>query len=778
MGRKKVKAKREMSVLQRAMTQARRRIAKLQTAYRRRFRAPKIDPDTLEKVLESSIQAIACADLEGELTYVNEAFLQMWGYETREQVLGRSTLDFWESPEEAKIVIEALQTADSWTGEMVARRADGSSFSTQLSASRVTDLHERPLTMLASFIDISRSKQMEATLHANRTQLEMIIDSVPGLIAYVGADQHYLYVNQAYADWYNLPRAAIIGQHIKDVLHNASYRGARPHIEQVLKGEHVVYENVAYDDGELRAVRATYVPHVDEQGEVKAFLGMVQDITDQRRAEATLQESETRFRSVVEHALTGIMIGDGDLRCIYANEELAQILGYPREEILGRDLRDFLDSSCRAWVAERYVRRQRGENVPARYEATIVRKDGERRAVEIQASLIRDVRGNVQTMAQLLDITERKRIEGALRESATRCRRALLNAPFPLMIHAEDGEIIAINKAWTELSGFTTTDLPTFDRWLSRIHARDENTIPKEVEGRFAPNPRFLKGEYNVQTREGETRIWEFNSTPLSYLPDGRRLIISMATDVTRRKRTENALQRYTTELELRNEDLDAFAHTVAHDLKSPLSTLIGLAETLNSEETPLSPEETRRYLHYLSQKGRKLDNIIDELLLLSGLREAQPEIIPLDMTEIVAEAQQRLADEITTAQAEIFLPESWPVAEGYGPWVEEIWFNYLSNAIKYGGTPPRITLGAALQPEGWIRFWIRDNGSGLSLDAQAKLFVPIPSAPKLSNKGHGLGLSIVKRITTKLGGDVWVESEVGKGSTFGFTLPAHRSLE
>jgi signal transduction histidine kinase len=111
----------------------------------------------------------------------------------------------------------------------------------------------------------------------------------------------------------------------------------------------------------------------------------------------------------------------------------------------------------------------------------------------------------------------------------------------------------------------------------------------------------------------------------------------------------------------------------------------------------------------------------------------------------------------------------------GYAPWIEEVWVNYLSNAIKYGGRPPRVELGAETQPGGLVRFWVRDNGPGIAPEAQVRLFVPFTRLDQVRAKGHGLGLSIVRRIVEKLGGQVGVISTPGQGSVFSFTLPTQQ---
>jgi signal transduction histidine kinase len=246
--------------------------------------------------------------------------------------------------------------------------------------------------------------------------------------------------------------------------------------------------------------------------------------------------------------------------------------------------------------------------------------------------------------------------------------------------------------------------------------------------------------------------------------------------DVTARKETQQALQEYAQELEARNAELDAFAGTVAHDLKNPLAALLGLAGMLETSYERLSRERQVQSLRNMIESGRRMANIIDELLLLASVRKReQIPRDPLDMGAIVAEAQRRLAPRIAEYGAEISVPATWPLAVGYAPWLEQVWVNYLSNALKYGGRPPEVTIGydPPTSPDAPVRFWIRDNGTGLTPEAQQKLFLEFSRLDQVGTKGHGLGLSIVRRIIDKLGGQVGVESQVGQGSTFSFTLPS-----
>lgn len=238
---------------------------------------------------------------------------------------------------------------------------------------------------------------------------------------------------------------------------------------------------------------------------------------------------------------------------------------------------------------------------------------------------------------------------------------------------------------------------------------------------------------------------------------------------------TQNArLQTQMGEREELIEELNAFAHTVAHDLKTPLSPIIGYAQMLVDAESEPPREERRELLHGIRRSAEELSHIIDALLLLAGVRQRDVERVPLDMTRIVANVQRRLAYMIESNQATVAVASEWPLALGYEPWVEVVWVNYLTNAIKYGGRPPHIEIGAS-RSDSAHRFWVRDNGRGLSHTEQTQLFTPFTRLEEGRHEGHGLGLSIVRRIVEKLGGEVGVESTgvAGEGSLFLFTLPA-----
>lgn len=269
---------------------------------------------------------------------------------------------------------------------------------------------------------------------------------------------------------------------------------------------------------------------------------------------------------------------------------------------------------------------------------------------------------------------------------------------------------------------------------------------------------------------------------------ESRMLNAELTEEIHEREQAETRLRAYSQQLEMRNEELDAFAHTVAHDLKNPLSLLLSCGELIAQDISESRYEDVQNSIRIINQTGRKMGTIIDELFLLASVhRQDEVPMEPLDMALIVGNAQARVDALIRKHQAKVLCPSRWPWAIGYGPWVEAVWSNYLSNAIRYGGSHdrgivPEVILGADEEPlpksgRAMIRFWAHDNGPGLSKEQQSQLFTEFTRLRPARLEGSGLGLSIVRRIIERLGGEVGVESTVGKGSRFYFTLRAANLL-
>ena len=372
----------------------------------------------------------------------------------------------------------------------------------------------------------------------------------------------------------------------------------------------------------------------------------------------------------------------------------------------------------------------------------------------------------VQALAQKQLREAKRQAEAALRQAEEKYRGIFENAVEGIFQITAAGKLLTANPALARMGGYASVE---------ELMASLNNGVEFYINpGRWAEFTRLVEeqGEvYGFEAQSGRPDgrlIWVSANGRAARAATGQILYYEgTIEDITERKRAEQERERLI-------EELDAFAHMVAHDLKNPLTVVTGTAQVLENSCPELPAVELKDCLQTIVQMGGKMNNIIDELLLLAGVRRQEIEPQPLDMSHIVAEARQRLSHMITTSQAEIITPATWPAALGHGPWIEAVWVNYLSNAIKYGGQPPRLELGATERADGQVYFWVRDNGPGLALSEQIRLFTPFTRLNRVQAPGHGLGLSIVRRIVEKLGGQVGVESSgaAGEGSTFSFTLP------
>jgi two-component system, sensor histidine kinase and response regulator len=240
-------------------------------------------------------------------------------------------------------------------------------------------------------------------------------------------------------------------------------------------------------------------------------------------------------------------------------------------------------------------------------------------------------------------------------------------------------------------------------------------------------------------------------------------------------QRSKVQLRGQISALQARNRDLEDYVHMVAHDLKEPLAALAISSNLITNILDPGS-EKFQAYVQQMGLTAHGMNRIINNLLLFAKVSKAEAPVGPVYMERVVANVQDRLSHLIQEQQACIVIPEMWPLAMGYEPWVEEVWANYLSNALKYGGRPPYLELGASTGSEGVVRFWVRDNGPGIPPAVHSRLFTSFHEIGSLNTPEHGLGLPIVQRIVEKLRGQVGVESQAGMGSLFFFTLPAVQS--
>ncbi|MCA9958774.1 MAG: PAS domain S-box protein [Anaerolineales bacterium] len=346
-------------------------------------------------------------------------------------------------------------------------------------------------------------------------------------------------------------------------------------------------------------------------------------------------------------------------------------------------------------------------------------------------------------------------------------------APIAVIVVGQDGLIRHANGAAEKTFGYGRTELEgqslgiLLPERFRSAHQQWLRIYFKHPRQRSMGNDKKLL----AQRKDGSEFPAEIGLS--SFTLQAETVVAAYIADITARVQAEEKLAQYARELEAQNAELDAFAHTVAHGLKTPLNLIAGYGELLTSHGSRLLAAEKQRMTQVIVTQSLQMNQIVHDLLMLSSVRRTDITMEPLDMAAIVERAQLQLAQLVVQYDAEIVVPDRWETAVGYAPWIAEVWGNYLSNGIKYGGVSPRLVLGSAVQPDDAVRFWVHDNGSGIARSDQSRLFTPFTRLNLAHSEGHGLGLSIVRRIVERCGGQVGVDSQPGKGSTFWFTLPA-----
>ncbi len=503
--------------------------------------------------------------------------------------------------------------------------------------------------------------------------------------------------------------------------------------------------------GEIRDVES-YAGPIQLGGKTYQF-SIVHDITRRKQAEEELRHERNFVSAILDVVGALVVVLDREGRIVRFNRACEELTGYTFAEVKDRYVWDLFLIPEELEPVRQVFEKLRAGDFPLRFENYWLTKDGRKRLIAWSNTALVAADGTIEhVIGTGLDITERRQTEQEIRHLSSFPQLM----PNPVLEVDTAGAVIFHNpgaiKSLEELGLEPDARLFLPDDMPAIIHDLTQRQLT------------MIRREIAVGDAVFVERI---------YWTPGFETIRIFATNITERKRMEEALHQSNAELQARNAELNAFAYTVAHDIKNPLHLLISYADVLAETYAQLPADTVVEALRFLRKSARKLNSITDNLLLLSQVRQKDVVREPLDMEVIVADARLRVSNLIDD-QTEIIVPARWPRALGYGPWVEEVWANYLSNALKYGGRPARIELGSCSLPNGMIRFWIRDNGDGVTLADQALLFTAFYQSPQ-SSSGYGLGLSIVKRIVEKLGGEVAVLSSgvTGEGSTFSFTLPA-----
>jgi PAS domain S-box-containing protein len=381
-----------------------------------------------DNAITSSINAIAIGEFGGSLTYVNPAFLRMWGYDSEKDVLGKPAVNFWHKKEKAQELVEALLKGENVIGELKAKRKDGSLFDVQLSASIVTDEADKPISMMASFVDITERKEVELELRESEERYRFIFENSQNVNILIGTDGKIIDVNEGAVQLLGYKKESVIGKDVLAFVVPEQREGAAKQLAQELKGEYT--PSFAVDVISKKGIRTLLFPEghatVLAKGGLTGMLISALDITDRKQAEDSLRQSEERYRTLVENIDFGINLIDADHNILMVNIALSKRINKSVSELIGQkcfrvfEKRDTVCPHCPGVQAMATGR-------PAEIETEGVEDDTNLFPARLQAFPIFGHDGTASGFIEVVeDITERKQVKKALIEH----KEALKNSFF------------------------------------------------------------------------------------------------------------------------------------------------------------------------------------------------------------------------------------------------------------------------------------------------------------------------------------------------------------
>jgi len=505
---------------------------------------------------------------------------------------------------------------------------------------------------------------------------------------------------------------------------------------------------------------------------------------ERERSERTLREKDELYRAIVTHSHSGILIVGDDYKLVEVNEQVGRIFGRSTNEIVGRDFRELLDEDARELVEKNYRRRIRGEDAPSRYEFKIVRKDGARRIVELNAALVKDSRDRRWIIGQLLDITERKKALENLRRSEEKLRRVFQVSPLGIGL-IQGRRMVWHNEAISRMLGYAPEELQGKDARM--LYASD-----KEYQrvGEVIQSLRHKKRSAEVETRwvRKDGSVFDCHIRYAMMDPEADDSpVLYIAEDITQRKEAEKERKRLQEQVyrAQKMEAIGLLAGGVAHDFNNILTAIMG-----NAELALLNLERDRRAasqnIEEILKAGQRASALTRQLLAFSRKELIRPEV--LDMNGVVRDLEKMLrrliGEDIELLM--FYAPDLRKVKIDPGQ-LEQILLNLTVNArdaMPKGGQLIIETANADLdeiyfrehgveeRPGAYVRLSVSDTGIGMDPEIQKRIFDPFFTT-KEKGQGTGLGLSTVYGIVKQNGGFIWAYSEKGKGTTFKVYFPS-----
>jgi PAS domain S-box-containing protein len=640
--------------------------------------------------------------------------------------------------------------------------------------------------------DVTAAKRAEAEIHRAREQaersrefLDALVNALPSPVLVKDAEGRYLVVNDAHCALVGRSREALLGKTMFDIFPPEQARAFAADDAKVLGSGEAQEHEQPIDDGQGREhwILAHKRAVALSDGR-RVVLAVATDLTERRQMEQTLRQNEELFRAMFERANVGMAMRSPDgARWLRVNDKLCDMLGYTRDELLAQTLEDVTAPEDRDASRHALDRITKGEVSALSREKQYLRKDGTVLWGSISTTVVREANGEpAYLLSVITDISDRKRAEAAMRESEARFRAVFERAGVGIALRGLDGRWLSVNDKLCEILGYAREELLQLTSVDVTPPEDREETIGynarirrSEVAGSYSREKRYL--------RKDGTRIWA--NLTINVIDDAAgnpAYVVSVIDDIEGRKRAEEDLRAAKLAAESANRAKSEFVANMSHEIRTPMNGVLGMTELLL--DSPLDGVQ-RRFAQNIRNSAEALLNIINDILDFSKIEAGKMELdsVDFDPRALVEEVAELLAGRAHAKGLELAcrIDDGVPARLiGDASRLRQVLVNLVGNAVKFterGEVVIGLQTVGAKQQDGKIalRFAVTDTGIGIPADVRAKLFSAFTQADgSMARKygGTGLGLAISRQLIELMGGQIDIDSVLGKGSCFWFTAP------
>ncbi len=722
--------------------------------------------------IEASMDGIAILDENQNYVYANEAHLRIYNYDTSEELIGKSWRILYNEDELKRFdhdIMPEFSKKGQWRGEATGKKKDGSSFLQEVS---LTALDNGGLICVVR--DITERKEAEKALQESERKFRDLSEkSFVGI--YLVQDGIFKYINARLAE--------ILGYTIEEILDKK-----RPIDLVVSEDVPIVTENIQKSiSGEIDSLHHKFrvitknqeIKNVEVFGSSTiykgrpAVIGTLVDITDRKRTEEALKESESRFRALAENSPASIFVIQGE-KYIYVNPAFTKTTGYTHDDLSSMNFWDVVHPDMRHLVKARGMARQSREDMPPRYELKFITKSGQTGFGDFGATSI-EFQGKPAVLGSVFDITERKRTEEALRESESKFRDMAEKSVVGIYL-VQDGLFKYANAKFAEIFGYPIEEIAGIMRAEDAILPEDWPVVEENLRKRISGELESLHYEFRIVTKSRDVRHAEIYSSRTIY--QGKPAVIGTLLDITERKNLETQLLQ-----SQKMEAIGTLAGGIAHDFNNILTALMGYASLMQikmDESSPLRP-----YVDQVLSASEKAADLTKSLLAFS--RQQPVTLVPLDINNTITTTRQLLKRLLTEdIELRTSLTKDDTTAMADRSQIDQILFNLATNArdaMPKGGT---LIIGTdSVHIDGdfmgshgfgefgrYVVISVSDTGEGIDEATKRKIFDPFFTTKEIG-KGTGLGLATVYGIVKQHNGYITVYSKPGRGTTFRIYFPA-----